>query len=154
MQRTPQDNIGEVLRRFYSDEELMTARDVLISSHTGSFDYEMKERSNTTGPKASRGKKKAESVIEDILIVMYELDRKKIVTEFVVRDLARLPKCDPKDVDPYSNLQYIIDLQQRVKNLEDNAGSIKAQLLTQSENTKTNTNTLADHETMFAEHEV
>ena len=98
--RTAKENIGEVLKRFYGDEEVFTARDVLISHYNASFEYEMKERRNTGPTKQTKGKKKSESVIEDILNVMYELDRKKVVTDFVARNLLRLPKCDPKDVDP------------------------------------------------------
>ena len=153
MNRTAKVNIGEVLKRFYGDEEVLLARDVLITHYSESFEYDMKERRNTGPTKQNKGKKKSESVIEDILNVMYELDRKKVVTDFVARNLLRLPKCDPKDVDPYSNLQLILDLKRRISTLEDNAGSITAQVISNTENVKSNSNILAQHESVYSEHE-
>ena len=71
----------------------MTARDVLIKAHNGDYEHEMKIRRDTTASRGpGKGKKKEESVIEDILTAMFELDRKKIVSNFVALNLARLPK--------------------------------------------------------------
>ena len=132
----------------------MAAKEVLIKAHSGSYDHEMKNRRDTTSSRGTKGKKKEESVIEDILSVMYELDIKKIVTKFVALNLLRLPKCDPKDVDPYSNLQYILDLQQRMQKLEDSTGLMQAQINSNKEDIKENNRTLDQHETNYAEHEV
>ena len=153
IKRTPMDNIGEVLKRFYSEEEVTIARDVLIEHYSEIYDYDMKDRHNTTASRGAKGKKKSESFIEDILNVMYELDRKSVITVFVVRNLARLPRCDPKDVDPYGNLQLILDLQERVRNLEDNMGSVQAQVIGNIQNIKLNDEVLAQHEIVYAEHD-
>ena len=154
MRQTAKDLIAEVIKRYYSEEEVLTARDLLLKSYDGLFVYEMKNRRNSKPSVAGKGKSKHESFIEDILCAMYELDKKRIVTGFCANNLARLPKCDPKEVDPYSNLQLILDLKERVKNLEDGAGSIHAQLLTHTENFKEKSNEISVHETTLAEHGV
>ena len=154
MHRTAKENIADVLCKFFCEEEVITAKEMLKTFYKGRFTYEMKDRRNTTGTQVKPGKNKTDSVINDILSVMYELDEKKIVTEFVVKDLSRLPKCDPKEVDPYSNLQLIIDLQQRLYNLENTAGSMQAQLISNVESIKFNNVTLARHETVYGQHEI
>ena len=79
---------------------------------------------------------------KDVLAVMYELDKNKIETSFVAVNVSRIPRCDPKDVDPYANLQLILDLQDRVQQIEDNVGSVHAQVITNKENIEKNYKTL------------
>ena len=154
MRQTAKDNIADVLKRFYCDEEVSIARDELIKAYDGQFVYKMKNRRDSKPTAASKGKCKYESIIEDILCVMYELDKNRIVTNFCATNLARLPKYDPKEVDPFSNLQLILDLKERVKNLEDGAGSINAKLISHAEDFKAKSRQIAEHDTTLSEHEI
>ena len=154
MRQTAKELIAEVIKRFYSDVEVMEARDVLQKAYDGQFVYKMKTRRDTKPTATQKGKSKFESFIEDILCVMYELDKNRIVTGICATNLARLPKCDPKEVDPYSNLQLILDLKERVMNLEDSSGSMHAQLLSHDEHFKEKSKKINDHETTLTNHEV
>ena len=109
--------------------------------YDGQFSHEMKPRRNTKPSRTQKGKDKYVSIVDDIIAVMLELDKKEITTCFVATNLARLPRCDPKDVDPYGNLQLILELHERVQGLEDNLGSVKAQALVTSEDVKKNSKT-------------
>ena len=150
MHRSPKDNIAEVINRFYSDEEVITAKDILDDNYQGCFTHELKNRRNTRPSKNSRGKDETESTVDDILIVMYELDKSKIDTSFVALNLARLPKCDPKDVDPFSNLQLILSLQERLQQLEDNVGSVHVEVISNTESLKRNTKSIDEIEDVIA----
>ena len=59
------------------------------------------------------------STVDDILTVLTELDGKGVSAPFVAKDLNRLPKCEPKHIDPYANYQLIMALQERVHRLKD-----------------------------------
>lgn len=69
------------------------------------------------------------STVDDIMTVIMELDGKGVSTSFVAKNLNRLPKCDPKDIDPYANHQLIMALQERVHRLEDNMSEAKAEII-------------------------
>ena len=147
MHRSPRDNIAEVIYRFYDVEEIIKAKDALAVNYQGQFTYELKNRRNTKPSKTNTGKLKGESTLGDILSVMYELDKKKVKTSFVARHVSRIPKCDPKDVDPFANLQLIIKLQKRLKELEESVGSVHAQAISNKEVSENNSKSITDIET-------
>ncbi|MPC73543.1 hypothetical protein E2C01_067876 [Portunus trituberculatus] len=95
---------------------------MLVNKHDILIDHEIRKRRNVAG------KTKSESTVEDILTVMMNLDSKGITTSFVAKDLNRLPKYDPKDIDPYGNHQLIMALQEWVQRLEDNISEAKAEI--------------------------
>ena len=108
--RTAIENIANVIKRFYNEGEIIKAKDTLATAYKGKFTYELRNRRNTGPSKNKQAKQKFEATVDDIMAVMKELDEKGIVTCFVATNLARLPNCDPKDVDPYCNHQLILEL--------------------------------------------
>ena len=151
MHRSPSENIADVITRFHSEDEIIKAKDVLSTNYQGRFIYEMKNRRNTKPSKTAKGKHKAESTVDDILAVMKELDKNKIKTSFVAINVLRIPKCDPKDVDPYANLQLILSLQERLQQLEENVGLVQAQTISNTETSESNCKSIDELETAMVQ---
>ena len=132
MKRSVITNIVEVISRYYSWDEISFARELLIN-HYGDcvgLGQILKNRRTTTG------KQKCVTCSEDIVNALHELDANGIITNFVARNLGRLPKCDPKDIDPYTAMQMIFSMEERIKTVEDNLSEARAHIINQEENLK------------------
>lgn len=121
--RTTRNNIAEVVLRHFSEPEIIVAKDILVNKYDELISHKIMKRRNVSS------RMKSESTVDDILIVMMELDGKGVPTSFVAKDLNRLPKCDPKDVDPYVNHQLIMALQERIHRVEENMSEAKAEII-------------------------
>ncbi len=76
---------------------------------------------------------KLDLIIDDIISAMLELDQKGIHTNFVANHILKLPKCDPKDIDPYTTLQRLLKLEDRMSALETDVGENKVESVMQSD---------------------
>lgn len=128
VQRSTKENIAACVGRFYSLERVVEARDLLSRMYDSKLSTKLKNRRNTSN------KMKIEQTSDDIVTAMVELDRKGIETNFVAKNVLQLPRCDPKDIDPYATLHRLLMLEERVKSLETGVGDNKADLLMQNDN--------------------
>ena len=87
---------------------------------------------------------------EDIVSAMHELDVKSIETNFVAKNLSRLPKCDPKDLDPYAAMEMILGLEDRLKKMESTMGETVARQITQAEDIKYVKDSMKTHELILS----
>lgn len=140
--RSTRNNIAEVVLRHFSEPEITVAKEILVYKYDELISHKIKKRRNVPG------KTKSESTVDDILTVMMELDGKEVSTSFVAKDLNRLPKCDPKDIDPYANHQLIMALQERVHRLEDNMSEAKAEIICNQDAVRRIKNTQEEMETV------
>ena len=72
---------------------------------------------------------KADSIIEDIINAMIDIDQKGGTTNFVARNIDRLPRCDPKDIDPYANLQRLLVMEEKLKIVEEKLNASQADVV-------------------------
>ncbi len=98
MNRTVKSNIIEYVSHYFSLDDAVQAKDLLCDMYGSKVTYKVKARRNTVI------KMKADSIVEDIVNVMVELDQKRIHTNFVVNNILIVPHFDPKDMDPYAQL--------------------------------------------------
>ena len=125
--RTTRVKIVEVVARSFSPDDIMKARDVLSNDSRIS---KLKNRRNTNA------RMRHEQTTDDIVGALMELDQLGVETNFVAKNLFVLPKCDPKDLDPFSTLQKLIALEERVTFMESTAGETKAEVLSQMDAVK------------------
>ena len=57
--------------------------------------------------------------IENIINTLIEVDKNGGETNFVAKNIGRLPKCDPKDIYPYANLQRILTIEEGISQIEE-----------------------------------
>ena len=108
MKRSVSNNITEVISRHFSLEEISDAKDILKTNYgVGQI---LKDRRNTTN------KAKCVAIAEE------RIRWKCIETNFVAKNLSRLPKSDPKDLDPYAAMEMILALDERLKKMEKHNG--------------------------------
>ena len=126
MHRSAKESIADVVCRFYSPEEISDAKSkiCLFEKH---LQVKLKTRRN------GKGKLKIEAEVADILNALYELDKKEIKTRFLSENMARIPPCNPSEVDPYSNMLCITDLQTENKSVKENLGAVKAHAISNSD---------------------
>ena len=126
LHRSAKESIADVVCRFYSQEEISDAKSkiCLFEKH---LEVKPKTRRNC------KGKLKIEADVGDILNVLYELDKKGIKTRFLSENMARIPPCNPSEVDPYSNMLCINELQAESKNVKENLGAVKAHAISNSD---------------------
>lgn len=144
MKRTTHVNITEVIASHFSLEEVIQARDILIGNYDDKIGHLLKNRRNT------QNKVKCVSMTEDIMNALQELDMKSIETHFVAKNLSRLPKCDPKDIDPYATMQLLLAIDDRLKKVEDNMGEAMAKVIYQDDGLKSLKDTVETHELLLS----
>ena len=138
------NNIAEVISRHFSLEEISEAKDVLKDTFGHNVSHMLKDRRNTST------KAKCVTMAEDIVGAMHGLDAKCIETNFVAKNINRLPKCDPKDLDPYAAMEMVLALEERLKKMENTMGETVARQITQEENMKFMKDTINTHELIIA----
>ena len=126
LQRSTKENIAEVVCKFYSQEEITDARQK-VCLYESFLQVKPKTRRNASN------KLKIEAEVNDILNALYDLDKQQVKTRFLSQDMARIPPCSPGEIDPYSNLLCINDLQADSKRMKDNLGAVKAHAVTNSD---------------------
>ena len=126
LHRSAKDNIADVVCKFYSQEEISDAKQK-ISLYDDVLQVKLKARRNTNA------KLKLEAEVGDILNALYDLDKKEIKTRFLSENMSRIPPCNPSEIDPYSNMLSINDLQADSKSMKDNLGSVKAHAISNSD---------------------
>ena len=144
IKRTANDNIAEVLARHFSLEEITSAKDLLKDNYGHVVGHILKERRNT------QNKVKCISFSEDIVNALQELDAKSIETNFVAKNLGRLPRHDPKDLDPYAVMEMVLSLGDRLKQVEDSMGEAKAKVIMHDEGLKFVKETIKTHEVILS----
>ena len=97
LKRTVKNNVIEAVSRHFSQDEVNEAKNCLEQTCS----VKLKIRRNTPA------KMKTVVTIEDIINTLIEVDKNGGETNFVGKNIGRLPKCDPKDIDPYANHQRI-----------------------------------------------
>ena len=125
--RTTRVKIVEVVAISFSPDDIMKARDVLSNDSRIS---KLKNR------RITNARMRHEQTTDDIVGALMELDQLGVETNFVAKNLFVLPKCDPKDLDPFSTLQKLIALEERVTFMESTAGETKAEVLSQMDAVK------------------
>ena len=143
MKRTTHINISEIVANHFSFEEISQARDILIANYEDEVGHLLKNRRNTPN------KIKCVTMSEDIMNSLQELDMKGINTNFVAKNLSRLPKCDPKDIDPYATMQLLLAIDDRLKKVEDNMGEAMAKVIFQGDGLKTIKDAVKTHELLL-----
>ena len=106
LKRTVQNNVIEAVSRHFSQDEVNEAKNCLEQTCS----VKLKSRWNTPA------KMKTVVTIEDIINTLIEVDKNGGETNFVAKNIGRLPKCDPKDIDPYANLQRILTIEEDLAN--------------------------------------
>ena len=144
MKRSVSNNIAEVISRHFSVEEISEARDVLKNNYDDNVNHLLKDRRNTST------KAKCVTMAEDIVSAMQELDVKGFETNFVAKNLCRLPKCDPKDLDPYAAMEMILALEDRLKKMESTMGETVARQITQEDDIKYVKESVKTHELILS----
>ena len=109
LKRTVQNNAIEAVSRHFSQDEVNEAKNCLEQTCS----VKLKSRRNTPA------KMKTGVTIEDIINTLIEVDKNGGETNFVAKNIGRLPKCDPKDIDPYANLQRILTIEERISQIEE-----------------------------------
>ena len=122
---TIKKNIIEAVGRHFSLDEVVAAKDCLcgVFSNQPTLKLKLKNRRNTTN------KMKADSIIEDIINAMIDIDQKGGTTNFVARNIDRLPRCDPKDIDPYANLQRLLVMEEKMTIVEEKLNASQADVV-------------------------
>ena len=143
IKRTVNNNIVEVVARHFSMEEVSKAKDILLDGYGNVIAHHLKIRRNTNN------KNKCISMCEDIMQALKELDMKGMETHFVAMNLSRLPRCDPKDIDPYATMQMMLAIDDRLKIVEDSVVEAKAQLLLQNDSLKSVKESVKTHELLL-----
>ena len=126
LHRSTKENISDVVCKFYSQEEITDAKNK-VYLYDDFLQVKAKTRRNTSG------KLKIEVEVNDILNALYDLDKQEVKMRFLSENMARIPPCNPGEVDPYSNLLCITDLQADSKSMKDNLGAVKAHAVDNSE---------------------
>ena len=111
--------VTDIVKRHFTHDEIVAAKMCLSEAYADSIARKLKNRRNTVN------KKKADAIVDDIANVLVELDQKSLVTNFVSRDIGRLPRCDPTDIDSYAVVKRILDLEQRMQTAESNLGEAR-----------------------------
>lgn len=144
MGRTTKENIAQCVGRFFSLDSVIEAKDVMSGLYDDCLSTKLKNRRGTSN------RMKIDMMIDDIISAMVELDQKGIHTNFVARDILKLPKCDPKDIDPYTTLQRLLMLEDRVGALETDVGQNKAEAVMQCDDVRKLKQTVDTHETLIS----
>ena len=80
---------------FYTSDEILTAKKLLWDVY-GNFLENFTDRRTTDNRTAE------DANLNDILIALINLDAKNVTTEFVAKDLHRVPKRAPEELNPFS----------------------------------------------------
>ena len=87
---------------------------------------------------------------EDLVSAMQELDVKNIETNFVAKNLSRVPKSDPKDLDPYAAMEMILALEERLKKMENTMGETVVRQITHEDDIKFVKDSVKTHEVILS----
>lgn len=107
IKRTTKDKIVECVARSFSPEAVIRAKEMLANDKR-LVKGKLKNRRNTNA------RLKHEQTADDLVEAMMYLDQIGIETNYVVKNIFVLPKCDPKDIDPYAMLQRVMLLEEKV----------------------------------------
>ncbi len=127
LNRKVKDKIIEGAGRAFSDDVILTARDVLDRKYGKDLNTKLKNRHN------GQAKMKGEQTLMDIVSAMMELDPNGIHTDFGVKDITILPKCDPKNVDTYAVLERLTMMEEKLRRLENGLNENVANVLIHKE---------------------
>ena len=89
------ENIKKLMLDFYTSDEILTAKKLLWDVY-GNFLENFTDRRTTDNRTAE------DANLNDILIALINLDAKNVTTEFVAKDLHRVPKRAPEELNPFS----------------------------------------------------
>jgi hypothetical protein len=145
LNRTVKSKILECAGRGFSDDDILTARDVLDREYGSQLKSKLKNRRN------GQTKMKAEQTLEDIVSAMMELDQNGIHTNFGAKDLIILPKCDPKDVDAYAILERLLAMEEKVRRIENGLNENVSEVMLSKEVLQKAVDTIKTHETLLTE---
>jgi hypothetical protein len=110
----PQDSILAVLNSFFSEDELVKAKNVI---------YEICEKSCTGVPRniVRKGENKKKQDATDLMNYVSLMDEgaKDDLPTFVARNLRRIPQIDPGSIDLCFLLETVDDLRRKVESLMD-----------------------------------
>ena len=81
---------------------------------------------------------------------LQEMDAKSIETNFVAKNLGRLPRHDPKDLDPYAVLEMVISLGDRLRKVEDSMGEAMAKVIVHDDGLRFVRETMKTHELILS----
>ena len=84
-------------------------------------------------------------LIEDSINALVELDQIGIVTNFAARNIERIPRISPNDIDDMDAVVKI-DMEERLHVMENNLGETRAELMMYGDGLKTVQNTVLSHE--------
>ncbi len=141
--RTVKTNIIDCVSRYFSLDDALQAKDLLCDMYGSHVTYKVKTRRNTVN------KMKADSIVEDIVNVMVELDQKRNHSNFVVNNILIVPHFDPKDMDPYAQLQRLVLLEERMRALEESQHANKIELIIQVDSLRKMKQSVDTHETII-----
>ncbi len=143
LNRTVNNKIIEGADRAFSDDVILTTRDVLDREYGKDRKTKLKNRRN------GQAKMKGEQTLMDIVSAVMELDRNGMHTNFGAKDITILPKCDPKNVDTYAVLERLIVMEEKVRRLKNGLNENVANVLIHKEQIDNATETIKTHETLL-----
>ncbi len=85
---------------------------------------------------------------------MVELDQKRNHTNFVANNILIVPHFDPKDMDPYAQLQRLVLLEERMRALEESQRANKIELIMQGDSLRKMKQSVDTHETIITSGEL
>lgn len=124
--RATGDNIKKMIKEFYGPQEISQARTVLIDNTADDCLECIKGKGYR---RDSTKRNAADAELADIILIVIECDKKdKQGTVFVARDMARLPKASPEEMNAVAILDRLAVAELRIRMLQEEQSLQKAKI--------------------------
>ena len=106
------ENLKKLMLSFYTPEEILIAKRLLWEVCGNHLD-------NLTERKTTDKRTSEDANLNDLLSALIAIDANNVTTEFVAKDLLRLPKRAPEELNVTSLLERIVNLEDAVNRSEE-----------------------------------